>query len=205
METINEDENRVVVIDNYDSFTYNLVQYLGELGCDPLVFRNDEIRLPELEELKPNSLIISPGPGAPEDTRYFGLSLSVLKQLSPVIPTLGVCLGHQGIAVAYGGRVLGASKLLHGKTSKIRHDGNEVFQGIPAGFTAARYHSLLVDPDSLPRELEVTAWGPEDQIMGIRHTKYPIYGVQFHPESILTEHGKELLNNFLKVSRGSNT
>ena len=203
MERANDSRGRLVVIDNYDSFTYNLVQYLGELGRDPLVFRNDEVGLTELKDLSPSALVISPGPGTPEDTRYFGLSMSILEGLSPHIPTLGVCLGHQGIAVAYGGRVVAAGELLHGKTSNIRHDRQGVFRGIPVGFTAARYHSLTIDPSSLPEELEVTAWGPEGQIMGIRHSKYPIYGVQFHPESILTEYGKDLLLNFLNLSGGN--
>jgi len=194
-------ENRVVVIDNYDSFTYNLVQYLGELDRDPLVFRNDEIDLAELNSLQPASLVISPGPGTPDDSRYFGLSEKVLQELSPRIPTLGVCLGHQGIAAAFGGRIVPAGELLHGKTSKIRHDRQGIFSGIPLPFTAGRYHSLIIDPESLPDQLEVTARGPAGEIMGIRHSNYPIYGVQFHPESILTENGKKILNNFLNLTR----
>ncbi len=194
-------KGRIVVIDNYDSFTYNLVQYLGELDCNPLVFRNDEIELEELKELQPSSLVISPGPGTPEDTRYFGLSLTVLRELSPRIPTLGVCLGHQGVAAAFGGEIVGARSLFHGKTSEIRHDQDGIFAGIPDPFPAARYHSLVIDSDYLPNELEVTAWGPADQIMGIRHKEYPISGLQFHPESILTQNGKDLLNNFLDISR----
>lgn len=201
MKTDNAKKGRVVVIDNYDSFTYNLVQYLGELHYDPLVFRNDEIELEELKQLLPTSLVISPGPGTPEDSRYFGLSMTILKNLSPSIPTLGVCLGHQGVASAYGGKIVGARKLFHGKTSEIRHDQRGIFAGIPDPFTAARYHSLIIEPNSLPDELEVTAWGPDDQIMGIRHSEYPIYGVQFHPESILTESGKDILDNFLNLSR----
>lgn len=195
-------KRRIVVIDNYDSFTYNLVQYLGELDCDPLVFRNDEIELAELKELLPAALVISPGPGTPADSRYFGLSLTVLKELSPRIPTLGVCLGHQGVAAAFGGEIVGARRLFHGKTSEIWHNQDGLFAGIPDPFPAARYHSLVIDSDSLPDELEVTAWGPDDQIMGIRHEEYPIYGVQFHPESILTENGKDILKNFLNLSRG---
>jgi len=198
----NTEERRIVVIDNYDSFTYNLVQYLGELDCDPLVFRNDRIKLVELKKLRPLSLIISPGPGTPEDSRYFGLSMTVLKELSPSIPTLGVCLGHQGIAAAYGGQIVGSQKLFHGKTSDIYHDKRGIFAGIPEPFSAARYHSLVIDPDSIPDEIEVTARGPDNQIMGIRHAEYPIYGVQFHPESILTENGKDILENFLNLSRG---
>ncbi|MBS3737047.1 MAG: aminodeoxychorismate/anthranilate synthase component II [Candidatus Bipolaricaulota bacterium] len=198
---INEaSRDKSVVIDNYDSFTYNLVQYLGELGCDPLVFRNDEIELSELEEMEPSSLVISPGPGTPEDSRYFGISHSILTDLSPSIPTLGVCLGHQGVAAAYGGKIVTAPTLRHGKTSKIRHHGKGIFTGLPNPFRAARYHSLIVDPDSLPDQLEVTARTPAGDIMGIRHSEYPIYGVQFHPESILTENGKDVLNNFLNLS-----
>lgn len=194
-------QDRVVVIDNYDSFTYNLVQYLGELDRDPLIFRNDEIELNELKELRPASLVISPGPGTPEDRSYFGLSLAVLKELSPGIPTLGVCLGHQGIAAAYGGKIVGADELVHGKSCEIRHDKKDIFSGIPTPLTAARYHSLIVEPGSLADELEVSARGPEEGIMGIRHLEYPIYGVQFHPESILTEGGKEILKNFLTLPR----
>ena len=201
MKTKDVKKERIVVIDNYDSFTYNLVHYLGELDCDPLVFRNDEIGLKELKELRPVSLVISPGPGTPEESRYFGLSLSILKNLSPEIPTLGVCLGHQGVAAAYGGKIVGAPELFHGKTSEISHDEKGIFRGIPVPFTAARYHSLMVDPGSLPDELIVSAWGPDGQVMGIRHSKYPIYGVQFHPESILTENGKDVLENFLNLSR----
>ena len=194
--------DRLVVIDNYDSFTYNLVQYFGELGYDPLVFRNDQIELDQLKELKPSYLVISPGPGTPEDSRYFGLSLRVLKSLSIKIPTLGVCLGHQGIAAAYGAKIIQAPELFHGKTSKIYHNKTGIFSGIKTPFTAARYHSLIIDKESITSELEITAWGPDEQIMGVRHLRYPIYGVQFHPESILTENGKELLNNFLNLSGG---
>lgn len=197
-----EVKNRVVVIDNYDSFTFNLVQYLGELGCDPLVFRNDEIEPQTLEEMKPRSLVISPGPGTPDDSRYFGISLQVLQELSLGIPTLGVCLGHQGVAVAYGGEVVIAQTLYHGKATEIHHGQVGIFSGIPDPFTGARYHSLIIDPDSFPSELEVTARGPEGEIMALRHKDYPIYGVQFHPESILTEHGKGILNNFLNIARG---
>jgi len=195
-------KHRLVIIDNYDSFTYNLAQYLGELGQEPLVYRNDEINLTELKELRPKGLVISPGPGTPENPRYFGLSLKIIKNLSPDIPTLGVCLGHQGVAAAYGGRVVSAGKLFHGKTSAISHDRSDIFTGIPNPFTAARYHSLIIDSNSLPDELKVTARGPENQIMGIRHSRYPIYGVQFHPESILTEHGKRLLKNFINLTGG---
>lgn len=201
MSSTSELENRVVVIDNYDSFTFNLVQYLGELGYDPLVFRNDEIELTELKGIKPRSLVLSPGPGTPSDSRYFGLSLQALEELSPEVPTLGVCLGHQGVAVAHGGEINEAKKLCHGKTSEIRHSERGIFAGIPNPFTAARYHSLIVDPATVPPEIEVTARGPENEIMALRHLEYPVYGVQFHPESILTEHGKKILRNFLTLNR----
>lgn len=192
--------NRFTVIDNYDSFTFNLVQYLGELGRDPLVFRNDELKLDQLEELQPKGIIISPGPGRPEKTRYFGLSLEILRQLSLEVPTLGVCLGHQGAGFAFGGQVVNAREINHGKTSMVNHDRKGVYQGVPNPFKAARYHSLALNPESLPEELEITARTPEGEIMGIRHVNYPIYGVQFHPESVLTEHGKEILHNFLKLT-----
>lgn len=193
---------RVVVIDNYDSFTFNLVQYLGKSGCNPLVFRNDEIQLGDLERLKPSMLLISPGPGKPSCSRYFGLSFRALQEISPQIPTLGVCLGHQGIAAAYGGDIRRADTLYHGKTTEIHHDRRGIFSGIPDPFSAARYHSLIVAPESLPDRLQVSARGPEGEIMGLRHRDYPIYGVQFHPESILTEYGRELLNNFYRLAGG---
>jgi anthranilate synthase/aminodeoxychorismate synthase-like glutamine amidotransferase len=193
--------NRSVVIDNYDSFTFNLVQYLGELGRDPLVFRNDELKLEELKELKPEGIIISPGPGRPEKTRYFGLSLEILRRVSPEVPTLGVCLGHQGAGFAFGGQVVSASEINHGKTSMVNHDRKGVYQGLPNPFKAARYHSLALSPESIPQELEVTARTPEGEIMGIRHRNHPIYGVQFHPESVLTENGREIIQNFLEISR----
>lgn len=195
---------KLVVIDNYDSFTYNLVQYLGELGRDPLVFRNDEIDIEELRNLNPEGLVISPGPGRPDERRYFGLSLKALKEISPAVPTLGVCLGHQGIGVAFGGCIKSARILRHGKTSLINHDGQGVFAELPDPFTAARYHSLAISPGSLPEVIKVTARTPEGEIMGIRHDNYPIYGVQFHPESILTDHGKLILKNFLGVIHDEN-
>ncbi|MFP4202118.1 MAG: anthranilate synthase component II [Candidatus Acetothermia bacterium] len=201
MKPNSQKKRRFVVIDNYDSFTYNLVQYLGELGLEPLVFRNDEIELKRLRKLEPEGLLISPGPGRPNDTRYFGLSLEVLKTLSPEVPTIGVCLGHQGIGVAFGGRVKPAKDLYHGKTSKIQHDCRGVFAGLPDEFTAARYHSLVLSPESLPEKINVTARTTEGEIMGIRHDDYPIHGVQFHPESILTEKGMEILKNFLRICR----
>ncbi len=201
MKPTNHPGDRLVVIDNYDSFTFNLVQYLGELDCDPLVVRSDQLDLSELRDLRPGALVISPGPGTPNDARFFGLSLRVLRQLSPSVPTLGVCLGHQGIAVASGGKIAPAPTLFHGKTSDISHDEKGIFAGIPNPFTAARYHSLIIDPRSLPPQLQVTARGPEGEIMAIKHQEYPIYGVQFHPESILTEHGRRILNNFLNLAR----
>lgn len=192
--------DRFLVIDNYDSFTFNLVQYLGELGRDPLVFRNDELKLEELKALQPEGIIISPGPGRPEKSRYFGLSLEILRQVSPEVPTLGVCLGHQGAGFAYGGKVVNARKINHGKTSMVNHDQQGVYQGLPNPFKAARYHSLALNPGSIPEELKITARTSEGEIMGIRHTNYPIYGVQFHPESVLTDQGKKILHNFLKIT-----
>ncbi|MBC7218867.1 MAG: aminodeoxychorismate/anthranilate synthase component II [Hadesarchaea archaeon] len=189
---------RVLVIDNYDSFVYNLAQYVGELGAEPMVLRNDQISLKTAEELRPDRIIISPGPGTPEQTKYFGACLDILKQMSPKIPTLGVCLGHQGIVVAFGGKIVRASRLMHGKTSPIEHDGRGIYRGIKNPIQATRYHSLVVDKTSLPGCLAVTAVSLDDsEIMGIRHRLYPIEGVQFHPESIITEQGKKMLKNFL--------
>ncbi len=188
---------RVLVIDNYDSFTFNLVQLLGELGAEPLCYRNDAISLREIEALTPTHLVLSPGPGRPENSRDFGICLEVLRRISPEVPTLGVCLGHQGIAVAYGGRLREAPELVHGKASRVQHDGRGVFRGLPQGFRAGRYHSWVVDPDSLPPELRVSAVGERGEVMGLRHERFPIEGVQFHPESVLTEHGARLLANFL--------
>lgn len=202
MKSTNPLEKGIVVIDNYDSFTFNLVQYLGELGYDPPVFRNDRIDLDKLRKLDPTGLVISPGPGTPSEPAYFGLSLKVLQRLSPTVPTLGVCLGHQGIAVAFGGKVTRAETLYHGKTTEVHHSEKGVFDGIPNPLRGARYHSLIIDPKSVPSELVVTARGPEQEIMGIKHESYPIYGVQFHPESILTEHGKAVLGNFLNLTKG---
>ncbi|HAF69743.1 MAG: Anthranilate synthase component II [Acetothermia bacterium 64_32] len=189
---------RVLVIDNYDSFTYNLVQYLGELGAEPLVFRNDAISLEEAEALSPAAIVLSPGPGDPCDRRYFGVCADILRGLSPRIPTLGVCLGHQGIGAVFGGRVVHARALRHGKTSRIFHDGEGVFRGLPNGFLAARYHSLVLERASLPQDLLLTAESDDGEVMGVRHRRFPIEGIQFHPESVLTEHGKALLANFLK-------
>ena len=192
----------IIVIDNYDSFTYNLVQYLGELGEEfPVakqieVYRNDKINLETLRRLKPDGIVISPGPGRPDDA---GVSLEIIKELGPTLPVLGVCLGHQCIGQIFGGRVIAAPVLMHGKTSEIHHTGKGVFQGLEQPFKATRYHSLIVERDNLPDTLEITAWIEGGMIMGLRHREYPhIQGVQFHPESILTSQGKALLRNFVK-------
>jgi len=186
----------ILVIDNYDSFTYNLVQYLGELGEDLKVYRNDQITTDEIEKLAPERIIISPGPGGPEEA---GISIDVVKKFSGKIPILGVCLGHQVIGHAFGGKVIRGPRIMHGKTSKIHHDGKTIFSGIKNPFSATRYHSLLVEKGSLPGMLEISAWTDEDEIMGLRHREMKVEGVQFHPESILTEEGKKLLANFLKL------
>lgn len=188
----------LLVIDNYDSFTYNLVQYLGELGVEMQVFRNDEITLDQIGELKPSRILISPGPCSPRES---GLSNDIIKTFGPTTATFGVCLGHQCMGHVFGGEVVRAERLMHGKTSQIYHNGRDLFQGIPNPFTATRYHSLLIKRDTLPATLEITAeTKPEGEIMGIRHKQFPIWGVQFHPESILTQHGKTILSNFLKLS-----
>jgi anthranilate synthase component 2 len=192
----------LAMIDNYDSFTYNLVQYLGELGADVHVYRNDQITVDELAALRPQAIVISPGPCTPNEA---GISLELVRRLSPQIPTLGVCLGHQSIGQAFGGRVIRAHDVMHGKTSQVHHNGHGVFAGLPSPFRATRYHSLIVSKENLPAEFEVTAWtetrdGSLDEIMGLRHRTLPIEGVQFHPESILTEHGHELLRNFLDAA-----
>ncbi len=186
----------ILMIDNYDSFTYNLVQYLGELGQEVKVARNDKITCAEIEELGPEYIVISPGPCSPDEA---GISLEVIERFAGVIPILGVCLGHQAIGRAFGGLVVRAGRLMHGKTSPIQHDGRSLFRDIPSPFTATRYHSLIVEPDSLPDCLEVTAWTGEGEIMGLRHRLYRVEGVQFHPESVLTEHGHNILKNFLEV------
>lgn len=193
---------RILVIDNYDSFTYNLVQYLGELSAEPLVYRNDALSLTGVWHLAPDGIVLSPGPGNPQDHRYFGVCTDILKEVSKKIPTLGVCLGHQGIGAVFGGKITSAKRLLHGKTSIIYHDGKGVFKNIPNGFKAARYHSLVIERTSLPSVLEISAESEDGEIMGVRHKAYPIEGVQFHPESILTEHGKEILANFLTQGGG---
>jgi len=184
----------ILVIDNYDSFTYNLVQYVGEMGAELTVARNDRITIQEIRDLNPQRIILSPGPCTPSEA---GVSISVVRELHKEFPILGVCLGHQAIGEALGGRVVKAGEIFHGKTSSILHTGKEIFSHIPSPFTATRYHSLIVDKDSLPMCLEVTAWTDDGVIMGLRHREYPTFGVQFHPESIATEHGKQILKNFL--------
>ena len=184
----------VVVIDNYDSFTYNLVQYLGELGAEVRVFRNDAVTLAEIEALQPAHIVISPGPGDPDDG---GISNEVILALGEKIPVLGVCLGHQCIGHVYGGRVSRAPRLMHGKTSNVYHQGHGLFAGVPSPFRATRYHSLIVE-EPLPDCLEVTAFTRDGEVMALRHLDFPVVGVQFHPESILTEHGKRILQNFLE-------
>ena len=184
------------MIDNYDSFTYNLVQYLGELGAKVKVFRNDKITVEEIKALQPGKIVISPGPGRPEGA---GISCATIEAFAGKIPILGVCLGHQCLGYAYGGKIIQAKKLMHGKTSKIYHNRKTIFTGIPNPFEATRYHSLVVEKKSLPKCLEITAWTKDGEIMGLKHDKYPLWGVQFHPESILTKVGKDLLANFLKI------
>jgi anthranilate synthase component 2 len=185
----------LLMIDNYDSFTYNLVQYLGELGEDVRVFRNDQITVDEIAELEPRHIVISPGPCTPNEA---GVSVDTVKRFGGKIPLLGVCLGHQGIGQAYGGRIVHAKRIMHGKTSMIYHTGIGVFAGLSNPFEATRYHSLVIERESLPACLELTAWTDDDEIMGVRHKDFAVEGVQFHPESILTQHGHELLSNFLK-------
>ena len=190
----------LLMIDNYDSFTYNLVQYLGELGADVRVFRNDELTLDQVEELCPERIVISPGPCTPNEA---GISVPLIKAFAPHTPILGVCLGHQSIGQAFGGRIVKAREVMHGKTSPIYHSRRGVFAGLDVPFQATRYHSLVIEAGSLPECLEVTAWtrtedGERDEIMGVRHRDYPVQGVQFHPESILTRHGHDLLRNFIE-------
>lgn len=188
----------MLMIDNYDSFTYNLVQYLGELGEELAIFRNDEITVKQVKQLKPTSLVISPGPGSPKDA---GVSNELINTFAGEIPILGVCLGHQCIGAVFGGEVVRAGRLMHGKTSPIHHDNEGVFRGLPNPFDATRYHSLLVRREGLPKALRITAWTTEGEIMGLRHVRDPVYGVQFHPESILTKAGKDLLRNFLAIAK----
>jgi len=184
------------MIDNYDSFTYNLVQYLEELGEELKVYRNDKITVAEIEKLKPSRIIISPGPGTPHDA---GISEAVIKHFAGKLPILGVCLGHQAIGEVFGGKIIRAKSIMHGKTSKIHHDSKTIFKGLPNPFIATRYHSLVVEKESLPKVLEISAWTDDGEIMGLRHKELKVEGVQFHPESILTSSGKPLLANFLSL------
>jgi anthranilate synthase component II len=186
----------ILLLDNYDSFTYNLAQYLGELGCEVEVHRNDRISVEQIAQRKPERIVISPGPCTPQEA---GICVELIQKLAGKIPILGVCLGHQAIGGAFGGKIIRAPKLFHGKTSQIRHDGSGLFRGLPNPFTATRYHSLIVERKSLPAELQVTAETDDDIIMGMQHRQYPLMGVQFHPESVLTESGKQLLKNFLSL------
>ncbi len=185
----------ILMVDNYDSFTYNLVQYLGALGADIRVFRNDKITIEKIKRLGPEKIVISPGPGRPEGA---GISCEVIKKFAGKIPILGVCLGHQCIGFVYGGRIIGAKKLMHGKTSLIYHNKKDIFRSIPNPFEATRYHSLILERKTLPTCLEITAWTKDLEIMGLKHKDYPLWGVQFHPESILTKVGKNILANFLR-------
>lgn len=186
----------ILLIDNYDSFTYNLVQYLGEFGVEQTVVRNDQITVDEVIEMKPDAIVISPGPCTPKEA---GISVELIRRLHKGVPILGVCLGHQAIGEAFGGNVVKAASIMHGKTSPIIHTGEGLFKNIESPFTATRYHSLVVHRETLPRELRVTAWTEDGTIMGLQHSTYPTFGVQFHPESIATQHGKKLLKNFLSV------
>ena len=190
----------VFILDNYDSFTYNLVQYFGELGAQVEVRRNDQITIDDLEEMQPERIIVSPGPCTPRDA---GISIELIRHFAGKVPILGVCLGHQAIGAAFGGNVVRAPRLMHGKTSAVTHDGKSIFRGLPTPMTATRYHSLIVEEANLPAELEVSAWTTEKDgtrtIMGLRHKKFPVEGVQFHPESVLTDAGKQLVSNFFNL------
>jgi len=187
----------ILMIDNYDSFTYNIVQYMGELGADIQVKRNDQISIEEIESLNPKKIVISPGPCTPDKA---GISIEAIQNFAGKIPLLGVCLGHQSVGAAFGGEVVKAGKLMHGKTSEVRHDGKTLFKGLPNPFTATRYHSLVLNRKTLPDCFEITAESDDNEIMGIRHKELSVEGVQFHPESILTTHGKDLLKNFIENS-----
>ncbi len=186
----------LLILDNYDSFTYNLVQYFGELGAEMKIFRNDALSVADVKALNPDKICISPGPCTPNEA---GISLDLIREMGRTTPILGVCLGHQSIGQVYGGDVVRADRLMHGKTSPIHHEGHSVFGGMPSPFEATRYHSLIVKRDTLPDCLEITAWTEEGEIMGLKHKELPVHGVQFHPESILTQDGKRLLENFLKM------
>jgi para-aminobenzoate synthetase component II len=201
MGRLSQDRNNrskmLLVIDNYDSFTYNLVQYLGEMGAEMVIHRNDQITLSEIEAMRPEKIVISPGPCTPKEA---GISIDLIRKFASQIPILGVCLGHQAIGEAFGGEVIRASRLMHGKTSMIEHDGRSIYHQLPNPFEATRYHSLIIRRESMPDDLKITAWTKEGEVMGVRHKSFPIEGVQFHPESILTQVGKDLLKNFLKMS-----
>jgi anthranilate synthase/aminodeoxychorismate synthase-like glutamine amidotransferase len=186
----------IFVLDNYDSFTYNLVQYMGEMGAQMTIRRNDELSVDEVEALAPERILLSPGPCTPQEA---GISIELVQRFAGKVPILGVCLGHQAIGAAFGGEVVRASKLMHGKTSEVEHDGKTVFTGIASPMTCTRYHSLIVSEKNLPAELEVSARTPDGTIMGLRHRNYPVEGVQFHPESVLTDDGKRLIRNFLEL------
>lgn len=186
----------ILVLDNYDSFTFNLVQYLGQLGADLKVLRNDETTVEEIAAMAPEKILVSPGPCSPAEA---GISVDVIKTFGPELPVFGVCLGHQSIGVAFGGNVVRAERLMHGKTSPIHHEGANVFKGMPSPFDATRYHSLIIEKESLPDCLRVTAQTAEGEIMGVEHTEYPVFGVQFHPESVLTEDGMRMMRNFLEL------
>lgn len=190
----------ILMLDNYDSFTYNLVQYLGELGTELCIHRNDQLTMPEVRRLRPAGIVISPGPGRPEDA---GVSVPLVQEFAAEIPILGVCLGHQAVGLAFGGRIVSVSKLMHGKTSHIHHDGGDLFAGVTNPFPATRYHSLIVERADLPDALHVICESEDGIIMGLRHITYPVFGVQFHPESILTGEGKKILRNFLAICEPS--
>ncbi|MEY3950582.1 MAG: hypothetical protein RJB21_340 [Pseudomonadota bacterium] len=190
----------LVMIDNYDSFTYNLVQYFGELGADVRVFRNDEITIAEIEAMQPDHICISPGPCSPKEA---GISVAALQHFAGKVPLLGVCLGHQAIGEAFGGKVIRAKRVMHGKTDTVHTTQQGVFKDLPKDFTVTRYHSLAIEKESLPADLEITAWTDDGEIMGVRHKKFAVEGVQFHPESILSEYGHELLHNFLKTTKAT--
>lgn len=193
---------KTLIIDNYDSFVYNLVQQVGEMGSKPHVYRNDKITLDKVIQLNPDNIILSPGPGTPLEPRYFGICTDILKILSPTTPTLGVCLGHQGIIHNYGGTITKAGRLMHGKVSLIKHDGHGIFEGLEDPFIATRYHSLVGERFTIPKDITISATSLDDQeVMAVRHKKHPVDGIQFHPESILTKEGRKLIRNFLEMSR----
>lgn len=191
---------KTLIIDNYDSFTYNLVQYVGELGGNPIVYRNDAVTVDDIKELQPTHIILSPGPGHPMDSNYFGICQEIILELGKTTPLLGVCLGHQGVGGAFGAEVIAAPEILHGKRSQLVHFGDDIFQKVPSPFEAMRYHSLLLKRETLPESLEVIVETKKDKlIMGIKHKDFPIWGIQFHPESIGTPEGKQIIQNFLSI------